>query len=120
MANTNGKEPKAKGYEGLVEKNEVNSLANQGTSKRIWRIYSRSLTIVSRELSALRKLSIGGKLNADNASDLAMYVKLLGEILKQKKTIKKDSQEEDEAELLKMTDAELEARALKILKGKKK
>jgi hypothetical protein len=43
-------------------------------------LYKRSLIIVERDMAHLNALVIGAKLSADNAMDLARYVKLLKEM----------------------------------------
>ena len=80
------------------------------------KLYKLSLNCIGRELDHLRLRVIGNKLGATDASDLARYTRLLGDLRK--------LQEEVDAELKRKLEAmplsELEARAKALLKGKKK
>lgn len=100
-------------YEGVQEKKIQKTLETDGVSPRIRQLYARSLTIVSREIGHLRKLCIVNKLGPNEASDLAMYVKLLGEVVKHQREVKRAKKEEESEFLQNLNDEEFQ----KLIKG---
>lgn len=106
-------------YEKLGQKTDAKTLENSGISPRIRTLYSKSITLVSREIGHLRKLAIVNKLGPDEAQDLISYVKLLGEIMKQEKELYRLRKEFEAEALTRLSDADFEKKLKDFLKEKK-
>lgn len=107
-------------YEVLAEKTEQKPLENDGVSPRIRTLYTRSVSIMAREIGHLRKLAIAEKLPPPFAEDLRLYVKLFGDIVKQQKEMKRLQQEAEAEKLASLTDEQFEAKLKEFLKKEKK
>lgn len=110
-----GPRQKPKEYDALVKLQDVKPRPKGPISVKLGKLYARSLIIVDRELSELRKRSVSGKLNLVDSGELRCYVKLLGDVSKQQKEVKRAQKEEQEEELSKLTDEDFEKKIQEFL-----
>lgn len=96
------------------------SRSQDPVARKIEELYCRTIQIVSREIKELSKKSRRQKLDPVQAGDLRGYARLLGDMAKQQKELIADKKAQEEEELSRIPDDQLEAEVRKILKGKKK
>jgi len=86
-----------------------------GVSPRVKWAYMRAFNIVSREISRIKLLAMGDKLESKTARDLIEYVKLLGEMKKQQREFHEAKLAIERKRLEEMPDEEFKNRIKKFL-----
>lgn len=74
---------------------------------RINKLYTRGVTILSREIERLYTLSIGDKLSLGHAKDLRDYMKLLADMKEAHEAIQADQKAKEEAASKALTEQQM-------------